>query len=370
MIGTRATIASGAYDDAFAAAPRRRGHLGGLPPVRRLRRARHDQRPAGARARAGLPGAVAAGQGRHGGARAARTTRCWPACCRSCSARTSRSCPARRRRRRTSSGVLMTADLAREPDDPPHRAARVPRDRRPRAVPPPRPPVPRPGDRRRHRARRRHPRRPSGEARYSVARVIGALALATLVATGVLAVVRAGAHRPEPGTRAGARLAVWAVVALLAVQAVVGAVRAFGVTLPEQSTFLIYLVVSVCVLPIATNFAYAEPTRWGGAVVAAGAIAMFVAVLRLQMLWAAGPELAAPGDGDRCRAGARRRLRDLRPLRDGPRRRADRGEVLPGAAGLPALRARRGRLHPRDGRAGGHPAVGAPARLDRGQRSS
>jgi hypothetical protein len=42
------------------------------------------------------------------------------------------------------------------------------------------------------------------------------------------------------------------------------------------------------VLPIATQFAYAEPTRWGGAVVAVGAIATLVAVLRLQGLWAAG----------------------------------------------------------------------------------
>jgi hypothetical protein len=57
------------------------------------------------------------------------------------------------------------------------------------------------------------------------------------------------------------------------------------VTLPEQSTFLIYLAVSVCVLPIATQFAYAEPTRWGGTVVAVGAVATLVAVLRLQGLW-------------------------------------------------------------------------------------
>jgi hypothetical protein len=122
----------------------------------------------------------------------------------------------------------------------------------------------------------------------SVARVIGALALATLVATGVLAVfgLALTALNRAPGREL--RLAVWAVVALLAVQAVIGAVRSFGVTLPEQSTFLIYLVVSVCVLPIAANFAYAEPTRWSGAVVAAGAIAVLVAVLRLQMLWAAG----------------------------------------------------------------------------------
>ena len=117
--------------------------------------------------------------------------------------------------------------------------------------------------------------------------MIGALALATLVATGALAVfglVLAALNR-APGREL--RLAVWAVVALLAVQAAIGAVRALSVTLPEQSTFLIYLAVSVCVLPIASNFAYAEPTRWSGAVVAAGAIATFVAVLRLQGLWAA-----------------------------------------------------------------------------------
>jgi hypothetical protein len=85
------------------------------------------------------------------------------------------------------------------------------------------------------------------------------------------------------------RLAVGAVVALLAVQAVIAAVRVVGgVALPEQSTFLIYLAVSVCVLPIATQFANAEPSRWSGAVVAAGAVATLVAVVRLQGLWAAG----------------------------------------------------------------------------------
>ena len=81
--------------------------------------------------------------------------------------------------------------------------------------------------------------------------------------------------------------------------------RAFsGVTLPEQSTFLIYLAVSVCVLPIATQFAtYAEPSpsRWGGAVVAVGAVATLVAVLRLQGLWVAGGVDRLPGAGDRDR---------------------------------------------------------------------
>lgn len=82
------------------------------------------------------------------------------------------------------------------------------------------------------------------------------------------------------------RLAVQATTALLLVQAVVAAVRVFGgVTLPETTTFLIYLVVSVCVLPIAGQFAFAEPSRWGGAVVAAGAVGTAVAVVRLQGLW-------------------------------------------------------------------------------------
>ena len=118
--------------------------------------------------------------------------------------------------------------------------------------------------------------------------MIDALALATLVGTGALSafgLVLVALDRP-PGREL--KIAVGVVVALLVVQAVIGAVRAFGVTLPEQSTFLIYLAVSVCVLPIATQFAYAEPTRWGGAVVAVGAIATFVAVIRLQGLWVPG----------------------------------------------------------------------------------
>jgi hypothetical protein len=118
--------------------------------------------------------------------------------------------------------------------------------------------------------------------------VIGALVLATLVATGALAVFGLALTALDRAPGRALRLAVWAVVALLAVQAVVGAVRAFGVSLPEQSTFLIYLVVSVCVLPIAVQFAFADPSRWGGAVVAVGAVATLVAVVRLQGLWAAG----------------------------------------------------------------------------------
>ena len=118
--------------------------------------------------------------------------------------------------------------------------------------------------------------------------MIETLALATIVACGVLAVfgLSLTAGNRVPGR--ALQVATWGVVALLAAQAGIAAVRAFGDPVPEQSTFLIYLAVSVCVLPIALNFGYAEPTRWTGAVVAAGAVATLVAVLRLQGLWAAG----------------------------------------------------------------------------------
>ncbi len=118
--------------------------------------------------------------------------------------------------------------------------------------------------------------------------MIDALVVVCTAACGVLAVagLALSALGRVPGREL--RIGVGVVVALLAVQAAIAAVRVVGgVALPETSTFLIYLLVSVCVLPIATQFAYAEPSRWGGAVVAAGAIGTAVAVVRLQGLWVA-----------------------------------------------------------------------------------
>jgi hypothetical protein len=110
--------------------------------------------------------------------------------------------------------------------------------------------------------------------------------LGALVALAVYGVVITVLNRPPD---VWTKRAVGVAVALLVAQAAVAAVRVFGGTsLPETSTFLIYLVVSVCVLPIATQFATAEPTRWGGAVVAVGAVATAVAVWRLQGLWVPG----------------------------------------------------------------------------------
>ena len=115
-----------------------------------------------------------------------------------------------------------------------------------------------------------------------------ALVIVVYAATAALAVF--GLVETVRGRPPGKPLAyaVYAVVGLLAVQAVIAAVRVFaGVQLPEQMTFLIYLVVSVCVLPIALQWANADPNRWGGAIVAAGAVGVAVAVWRLQILWAA-----------------------------------------------------------------------------------
>ena len=119
--------------------------------------------------------------------------------------------------------------------------------------------------------------------------MIGVLVVVVLVALAALAVhglaTTVLGRPPDVWTKR----AVGVVVALLVVQAAIAAVQVFtGVALPETTTFLIYLVVSVCVLPIALQFATAEPTRWGGAVVAVGAIATAVAVWRLQGLWVPG----------------------------------------------------------------------------------
>ena len=115
------------------------------------------------------------------------------------------------------------------------------------------------------------------------------LVLVVLVAAGALALF--GIALTVLGRAPGRELkiAVGVVEGLLVLQAVIAVARVFGgVQLPETSTFLIYLVVSVCVLPVALQYGTAEPTRWGGTVVAVAAIGTAVAVWRLQGLWVAG----------------------------------------------------------------------------------
>jgi hypothetical protein len=116
--------------------------------------------------------------------------------------------------------------------------------------------------------------------------VIHSLAIALVVLTGALAIfglVSTALSRPPDQAQV---FAVGVVEAGLVAQALIAAARVFGGARPaETSTFLIYLAVSVCVLPIALQFARAEPNRWGGTVIAVGAVATGVAVLRLLALW-------------------------------------------------------------------------------------
>ncbi|MGQ0575816.1 MAG: hypothetical protein ACT4RN_16670 [Pseudonocardia sp.] len=116
--------------------------------------------------------------------------------------------------------------------------------------------------------------------------MIDALVVVLLVATGLLVVYGVALTVLDRPPDRWTRPIVGVVVALVAFQAAIAALRVFtGTQLPEPSTFLIYLVVAVCVLPIALQFATAEPSRWGGAVIAVAAVATGVAVLRLQGLW-------------------------------------------------------------------------------------
>lgn len=116
--------------------------------------------------------------------------------------------------------------------------------------------------------------------------MIDGLVIALWVATGALALYGLGltAAKRSPGRLV--RPAVGAVVALLVVQAVVAVVQIVqGVQLPDTTEVIIYFVVAALVLPFVTQFALAEPNRWSGAIIAAGAVATGVAVWRLQGLW-------------------------------------------------------------------------------------
>lgn len=116
--------------------------------------------------------------------------------------------------------------------------------------------------------------------------MIDGLVIALWVATGALALyglALTAANRPADRFT---RLAVGIVEGLVVLQAVLAVLAIIqGFALRDTTEVIIYLVVAACVLPFVTQFAMAEPTRWGGAIVAAGAIATGVAVWRLQGLW-------------------------------------------------------------------------------------
>jgi hypothetical protein len=121
--------------------------------------------------------------------------------------------------------------------------------------------------------------------------VFSGITLALIVALVAVAIfVLVGTVRGRPPGKAEVLVARVA-TGVLALHAVFGAVRAFTAAPPALplTEFLIYLVVSVVVLPFLLQFATAEEdSRWGGAVIAVGAIGVAVAVWRIQVLWDGG----------------------------------------------------------------------------------
>jgi hypothetical protein len=118
--------------------------------------------------------------------------------------------------------------------------------------------------------------------------VIHFLAVALLVLSGALAIFGiVTTLRNRPAERPHV-LGTGLLEAVLVIQALIGAARVLGGhRLAETSTFMIYLAVSVCLLPMGLQFARAEPTRWGGLVVAVAAVAIGVVEIRLLDLWGA-----------------------------------------------------------------------------------
>jgi hypothetical protein len=108
--------------------------------------------------------------------------------------------------------------------------------------------------------------------------VVGACAL--LAATGlVLSLLGRTADRLLLGLAAVAEVAA-------AVQSVVAGVElAAGHPVRSTGTFVGYLVGIIAVLPIAVAWAWADRTRWSGAVVAVGGLTVAVMTARLVMMW-------------------------------------------------------------------------------------
>jgi hypothetical protein len=89
--------------------------------------------------------------------------------------------------------------------------------------------------------------------------------------------------------RAGDRLllalAAAAELAVVVQSVVAGIGVASGHAVRSTGTFVGYLIGIVVVLPVAVAWAWADRTRWSGAVVAIGGVAVAVMTARLAMMW-------------------------------------------------------------------------------------
>jgi len=115
----------------------------------------------------------------------------------------------------------------------------------------------------------------------------GALATVVTVAALVLAAgaaLTAVLDRPAGRLHEAGAALVEAGLLALAVLAIVDI--AGGGRPAEPGTFAGYLITTLAVLPTAVVLARMEPTRWGSAIVAGGALVVPVLILRLQQVYA------------------------------------------------------------------------------------
>lgn len=109
----------------------------------------------------------------------------------------------------------------------------------------------------------------------------------TSLLVAVLGLATSALNRP-PGTVVLAAAAVAELTAL--VQSVVAGVGlARGHDVPSIATFIGYLLGNLVVLPVAVIWSLAERTRWSGAVVAVGGLAVAVMTARLNLMWQGRP---------------------------------------------------------------------------------
>jgi len=116
---------------------------------------------------------------------------------------------------------------------------------------------------------------------------VNPLVLAAVVATS-LATAAFGATLTALARIPGRPLLVAAAVAwtATAVQSVVAGLGLLhGHRVPSTSTLVGYLVGILVVQPLAVAWAWAERTRWSGAVVAVGAVTVAVMTARIDQLW-------------------------------------------------------------------------------------
>ncbi len=105
------------------------------------------------------------------------------------------------------------------------------------------------------------------------------LALLTALAGAVAAV------RNRPPGRIVLAAAALAEVALLVQSAVALIAVAGGERPPQTATTVAYLLGILVVLPLAAAWALVERTRWSGAVIAVGALAVTVMTARVDQIW-------------------------------------------------------------------------------------